>query len=167
MTGEERAPRHASFAPVIRSDARLLVCGSLPGARSLAAGRYYAHPQNQFWRLIGAVIDRDLPAMGYEQRLQALLEHGIGLWDVVASAVRAGSLDGAIRDAAPHDLPALIRAHTGLRAVAFNGGTAARIGRRLTGDLGVAAIDLPSSSPAYTLPFAQKRERWLILRDFL
>jgi hypoxanthine-DNA glycosylase len=75
----------------------LLVLGSLPGEESLAQGRYYAHPRNHFWTLIGAVIGRDLVALGYEARLAALLEAGVGLWDVVASATRRGSLDGAIR----------------------------------------------------------------------
>ena len=85
------------FPPVADADTRLLVLGSLPGAVSLAKQRYYAHPQNQFWRLIGAVIGRDLVAFPYEERLAALRESRVGLWDTVAAATRRGSLDSDIR----------------------------------------------------------------------
>ena len=67
-----------SFAPVVDARTRLLICGSLPGERSLAAGRYYAHPQNQFWRLLSPVAGVDLPALDYAARLAALLEARIG-----------------------------------------------------------------------------------------
>ena len=160
---------HHCFAPVTRPDSRILVLGSLPGAASLAAERYYAHPQNQFWRLIGAVIDRDLVPLPYEERLTALLEAGIGLWDTVAAATRKGSLDADIRLHAASDLEALAATLPALRAIGFNGATAARIGRaQLAGVPGAALIDLPSSSPAYaSLPFAAKRDAWLKLRAYL
>src|SRR3954470_14701487 len=96
-----------SFPPPIFPETRLLVLGSLPGDRSLAAQRYYAHPQNQFWRLMSGVIGRDLVALDYEARLAALSAAQIGLWDVVASARREGSTDAAIRDHVGNDLPAL------------------------------------------------------------
>src|SRR4051812_23496243 len=86
-------PRKHSFPPVVDRDVRLLVLGSLPGERSLAERRYYAHPQNQFWRLISAAADRDLVPLSYDDRLAALLGAHIGLWDVVASATRRGSTD--------------------------------------------------------------------------
>src|SRR3546814_2445180 len=72
--------RHTSFAPHVPPDARLLVLGSLPGARSLAERRYYAHPTNQFWRLLGAAIDRPLAALDYADRLDALAAARVGLW---------------------------------------------------------------------------------------
>ena len=156
-----------SFDPVIRRDARLLVCGSLPGARSLAAGRYYAHPQNQFWRLMGAVIEAPMEGFGYQERLAALGDAGIGLWDVVASGRRRGSLDAAIRLDEPHDLLGLVSAHPMLRAVAFNGATAFRIGAPLLAGAALDLLKLPSSSPAYTIGFERKREQWLRLRNFL
>jgi hypoxanthine-DNA glycosylase len=168
--------RKASFPPVAAPDARLLILGSLPGEASLAAGRYYAHPGNQFWRLVGAAIDRDIAALEYDERLAALRDAGVALWDVVASATRRGSLDGAIRDVRGNALAALAASLPLLRAVAFNGGTAARIGRRLFAGTPsdtsptaseLALIDVPSSSAAYTLPFAAKRERWKTLRSFL
>lgn len=156
------------FPPVTRPDSRLLVLGSLPGAVSLARNQYYAHPQNQFWRLIGAVIGRDLVALDYEARLETLLEAGVGLWDTVAAATRKGSLDADIRLHRASDLAALAADLPRLRAVAFNGGTSARIGRSQIGDpRGLELIDLPSSSPAYTIPFERKLEAWMRLRDYL
>ena len=160
---------HHCFAPVTRPDTRLLVLGSLPGAVSLARRRYYAHPQNHFWRLIGAAIGRDLAALDYEARLAALLDAGIGLWDTVAAATRKGSLDADIRLHEASDLAALAATLPALRAVGFNGGTSARIGRgQLEGVPGLVLIDLPSSSPAYaSLSFERKREAWAALSAYL
>lgn len=156
------------FPPVTRADTRLLICGSLPGAMSLAAGRYYANPRNHFWRLAGAVIGRDLVALAYEERLEALLDAGIGLWDTVAAATRAGSLDQAIRLHEASDLEGLAAGLPELRAVAFNGAKSASIGRRrLASRRDLALVDLPSSSPAFTVPFEAKLERWSVLRTFL
>lgn len=161
-------PIQHCFAPVVRADTRLLLVGSLPGARSLAAGRYYAHPRNQFWRLAGAAIERPLDALGYEERLDALLEAGVGLWDTVAAARRPGSLDADIRLHESSDLAGLARTLPSLRAIGFNGGTSARIGRRQIGSPPhLALIDLPSSSPAYTLPFEAKAAAWSALREYL
>lgn len=164
MTG-----RHAAFAPVADARTRVLVLGSLPGAASLSAGQYYAHPRNAFWRLIGTVAGREVAALAYPDRLAALAQARIGLWDVIATAARAGSLDAAIRDPEAADLRALVARLPELRAVAFNGGTAARIGRRqLAGVAGATLVDLPSSSPAYAgMPFAEKRARWSVLARFL
>ncbi|WP_166037572.1 DNA-deoxyinosine glycosylase [Sphingosinicella sp. YJ22] len=160
-------PLEHCFPPVVRPDTRLLVLGSLPGAMSLAAGRYYANPRNQFWRLMESVIDRPLADADYDQRLALLLDAGVGLWDTVAAAQRPGSLDADIRLHAASDLQALVATVPRLRAMAFNGGTSARVGRRQIGDTKLALVDLPSSSPAYTLPFDEKRARWLALRRYL
>jgi len=159
---------HHCFPSVTRPDTRLLLLGSLPGAVSLARRQYYAHPRNQFWRLTGEVIGRDLVPLDYEARLEALLDAGIGLWDTVAAADREGSLDADIRLHAASDLIALTRTLKRLRAVAFNGGTSARIGRAELGTVaGIDLIDLPSSSPAHTLAYARKLEAWLRLRAYL
>lgn len=160
--------RTEGLAPVVDDSARLLILGSLPGIASLKASQYYAHPQNAFWRLIGGVIALDLVPLPYAERLAALKTAGVGLWDVIVSAHRPGSLDAAIRNAEAADLHSLIASLPRLRAVAFNGGTAARIGRRsLAGVEGVTLIDLPSSSPAYTRPLAGKAAAWAVLGEFL
>jgi TDG/mug DNA glycosylase family protein len=153
---------------VVDGRTRVLVLGSLPGERSLAMAQYYAHPQNQFWRLIRAVTGADLTGAPYEQRLARLLEAGVGLWDVIGSATRRGSLDAAIRDAAPNALADFAAGLPALRAIGFNGGKAAALGRQQLGETpGLALIDLPSSSPAHTVPFDAKRARWMHLQPFL
>jgi len=157
-----------AFDPVVDSHTRLLILGSLPGDASLKAGRYYGHPQNGFWRLVSGVIGIDLVPLPYVDRLEALKAAGVGLWDVIASARRPGSLDTAIRDVEAADLNRLIDTLPGLRAIAFNGGTAARIGRRiLTLRSGIDLIDLPSSSPAYTRPLPEKAVAWSVLAKAL
>jgi hypoxanthine-DNA glycosylase len=156
-----------SFPPVVNARTRLLICGSLPGERSLAARRYYAHPQNQFWRLLSPVVGADLAALDYDARLTALLEARVGLWDVVAAATRTGSSDAAIRDLAANDLAALVATLPDLRAVAFNGGTAHRIGTRQLAGTRLALVPLPSSSPLHTVGLAAKQPAWDELRQFL
>lgn len=113
------------------------------------------------------MIDQDLVALPYPQRLDALLAAGIGLWDVVASATRRGSLDGAIRGHQPNALAELAASLPNLRAIAFNGGTSARLGRKALAGTSFALLTLPSSSPAFTLPFVEKRDAWLALKRFL
>ncbi|MEO5937824.1 MAG: DNA-deoxyinosine glycosylase [Sphingomonas sp.] len=157
-----------SFAPVVDARTRLLICGSLPGDRSLAAERYYAHPQNQFWQLLSPAAGLDLAALDYDRRLAALLEVRIGLWDVVASAARLGSSDAAIRGHAANDLPALAATLPDLRAIAFNGGTAWRLGsRQMAGIDHYELFALPSSSPLHTVGIAAKQAAWTALRAAL
>ena len=155
--------------PVARKDAVLFILGSLPGDASLAARRYYAHPTNQFWRLLGLAISEDLQALDYELRLSRLSGCRIGLWDVIASASRPGSLDQAIRKAEDNRIEHLLHDFPDLRAIAFNGKTAASAGRKLIGDArsGIDLIDLPSSSAANTKSFDEKAKAWSVLRRFI
>jgi hypoxanthine-DNA glycosylase len=162
------AIRHASFAPHVASAARVLILGSLPGARSLAERQYYAHPTNQFWRLVGEVIGQPLTTLAYPDRLAALQAKHIGLWDVIRSAERRTSSDSLIREIEAHDLATMVAHRPDLRMIAFNGGKAAAIGRRQLPVLqGIALVDLPSSSATHTLSFAAKLECWLQLRSAL
>lgn len=157
------------FPPVVDQYTRLLILGSLPGDASLQAAQYYAHPRNQFWHLLSAVTGQDLAALPYAQRLSAMQSHGVGLWDVVAEARRKGSLDTAIRAASANDLATLCAGLPCLQAIAFNGATAAGIGRRQLSDLigQLQLIDLPSSSPAHTMAYASKLTQWIKLASLL
>ena len=160
------APKRG-FPPVVDQRTQLLILGSLPGEASLAVGQYYGNPRNAFWTLMEGVIDTPLVPLAYEDRLADLLDHRVGLWDVMNEARREGSLDASIRDPAANDLLALIDTLPALRLVAFNGGTAAKLGARLVGDR-VATIALPSSSPAHAaMRLEQKAQAWTALRNTL
>lgn len=168
MDRSDPAASKASFAPEADPRARVLVLGSLPGEISLRRGQYYANPQNQFWRLMQAVVGVELDDLPYEARLAALKSAHVGLWDVIHSAERRGSLDATIRAHRPNALTELLAGLPELRAVAFNGGKAFAIGRRtLAGEARVELVPLPSSSPAHTAPFERKLEQWMALRRFL
>jgi hypoxanthine-DNA glycosylase len=159
--------RKAGFPAVVDASTRVLILGSLPGEASLALAQYYGNPRNAFWRLMEGVLDTPLVPLAYEDRLAALLSRGVGLWDVIAEAERPGSLDAAIRDPATNDLLALVETLPALQVVAFNGGTATKLGSRLIGDR-VFTLALPSSSPAHaTLNFAGKAEVWGQLKTFV
>lgn len=154
--------RKRCFDPVVNAGTRLLIMGSLPGEKSLAHSQYYAHPQNKFWLLLGEVLGIELKSLPYEQRLSTLLAHGVGLWDVVAQAHRSGSLDSNIRERDDNDLVTLAASLPQLDTIAFNGGTAAKLGLKVLGDhaSGYRIVSLPSSSPAYTLAYAEKLQAW-------
>ena len=161
------AVRKRCLDPIVDRRTRILVLGSLPGEQSLARQEYYGNPQNRFWRLMSEVIGLDLVPLDYRSRLQALLAGGIGLWDVIAEARREGSLDSRIRERADNNLLGLIAGLPALETIAFNGGTASRLGMKVLGQHAqrYRTVPLPSSSPAYTLAFAEKLTYWRRLRE--
>lgn len=158
-----------SFPPVFRSDARVLILGSMPGAESLRRREYYAHPRNAFWPIMGVLFDAG-PDLPYRRRLARLRAARVAVWDVLARCRRTGSLDAAIapESARPNDIPALLRRAPRLRRVCFNGGAAERWFRRCFGKrldrppfAGLVFQRLPSTSPAHAgRSPAKKRELW-------
>ncbi|NIC42815.1 DNA-deoxyinosine glycosylase [Aquabacterium sp. A08] len=153
-------PPLQGLAPLLDARTRLLVLGSFPSVASLAAQRYYAHPQNQFWKILGALWHLPLTDMPYSERTDALLAHGLGLWDVYASCERDGSLDSAIRHARLNDLHSLRQRCPALEAVAHHGGESFRHARH-TRALGLPVYRLPSTSPAHaSWPLARKLAAW-------
>jgi len=153
------AKLHA-FAPVIDERVEVVVLGSFPGAASLAAGQYYAHPRNAFWSIMGYVLAAPLLDLSYPQRLACLLDHRVGLWDAVARCERRGSLDVNIRRAEPADLSRLLAGAPRLRAVAFNGRMAGRVAPTIAAR-GYETAVLPSTSPTHAgLRVEYKRATW-------
>ena len=145
----------------------MLILGSLPGNRSLAVQQYYGNPRNQFWALVEAVWDVPLVSLPYEQRLAAVADTGIGLWDVYASAHRASSLDSDIRGAVTNRLEETLGGLPHCHTIACNGAQAAKSVMAQLGGKRWNIIALPSSSPAYTLPFQTKLNIWWQLKQFL
>ena len=148
--------------PLTGPGARLLICGNMPSVMSLAAGEYYGNPRNTFWRITGQIVgfDEDAP---YPARVTALLDHGIAVWDVLRSCVRAGSLDSAVqRDSmVPNDFAAFFERHPTIERMVFNGAAAETNYRRLVRDApAIPALRLPSTSPAQTMRFADKLGAW-------
>jgi hypoxanthine-DNA glycosylase len=159
-------PALRGLPPVLSRDVRVLILGSFPGMASLAAGQYYAHPRNHFWPLLSVVTGVPLTALPYRRRITALRRSGVGLWDTIVACRRQGSLDGAIRDAERAQAARVRRAAPALVVVCFNGQTAARALPDWR-DAGYATLALPSSSPAYTRPFAEKLAAWQAIGAFL
>ena len=150
--------------PLARTDARVLILGSMPGAASLLAGQYYAHRQNRFWPYMAALTDMDI-SLPYPERVQHLHGAGIAVWDVIAHCRREGSLDSAIRDEAVNDFRGFLARHPGIATVLFNGAKAeATFIRRVLPGLarpGLTCRRLPSTSPANaSQPEAAKLAAW-------
>jgi double-stranded uracil-DNA glycosylase len=157
--------RKHAFPPIIGDTPKLLILGTLPGEESLSQQRYYAHPRNHFWPLMAALLNVPLPDT-YEQRCTLLISNSIAVWDVLASAERAGSLDSALKNEKPNAIAELLREHTSLAHIAFNGQAASQLFcRHITPKLGtrattLALITLTSSSPTNVRPFEAKLENW-------
>lgn len=156
--------RLRGLPPIIDERARVLILGSFPSEASLAAGQYYAHPRNQFWRILGEILGVSLQTMDYAAKQAAVRAAGLAIWDVYASCERVGSLDAAIHNGIPNDFvqfrkSALAGRHT-LPRVCFNGRTAGRFAPQLAA-LGFETVILPSTSPANaSWSYAEKLAAW-------
>lgn len=142
-----------SFPPVVGDGARVLILGSMPGAASLDAARYYAHPRNLFWPIMGALFDAG-PDLDYLERLGRLEAAGVALWDVAAECVRPGSLDARIDagSVVPNDIAGLLARHARIERICFNGAAAATLFRRHVQPARArwpTCVRLPSTSPAH------------------
>ncbi|MEO8753870.1 MAG: DNA-deoxyinosine glycosylase [Casimicrobiaceae bacterium] len=158
--------RRRGLPPVLALDTRVLILGSFPGDASLAARQYYAHPRNHFWPVLALIVGEPLAAMPYAARLARLRVHRIGVWDTIVACERAGSLDGAIRAATSGEAERVRRVAPAVALVCFNGKTAARA-LPAWHAAGYATLALPSTSPAYTRPLAEKLAAWRVIADYL
>jgi hypoxanthine-DNA glycosylase len=148
QAGPVAAAALRGFAPILDGGVERLILGSFPSAASLAAGQYYAHPRNQFWTILGRLLDEPLAELPYAARCPRLLAHGVGVWDVYGACHRPGSADADIRAGRPNALSVLRRQAPRLARIAFNGRAAGRF-RPLFEAAGFAAQVLPSTSPAH------------------
>jgi double-stranded uracil-DNA glycosylase len=155
-----------SFAPIANRNASVLILGSMPGAASLAAREYYAHPRNAFWSIMAQLLQFNI-ASPYAVRVQALHRAHIAVWDVLKSCARNGSLDAMIEaeTEVPNDFEAFFLAHAGITRVYFNGAKAESSFRRhvvrLENPDTMQYLRLPSTSPANaSMSYARKLEAW-------
>jgi len=155
----------SGLPPVIAPNTRILILGSFPGAASLAAQQYYAHPRNALWPILSALTGEPLAELPYTDRLPRLLAHGFGLWDVLGACEREGSLDSAIRKPAANDFQRLRELCPALETVGFNGQTSGKFAPQFAAQ-GYRTVLLPSTSPALAaLTLQQKLAAWRRLND--
>ena len=160
-----------SFAPIIKTNAQVLILGSMPSQISLEKHQYYGNPRNHFWPIIYTVLDLSLPS-SYEQRVHGLTVNRIALWDVLCRCNREGSLDSSIKNETANDFANLFDTLPDLKLVCFNGSKACHMWKKHVHlpARGFDFITLPSSSPMVgknvkSLP--EKIESWKMLRKYL
>ncbi|MGM5485146.1 MAG: DNA-deoxyinosine glycosylase [Nanobdellota archaeon] len=151
------------FPAVYDERTKVLILGSFPGEESLRKGQYYGNKRNQFWKIIGEMINEDMLVMDYRQRLKTLKDNRIGLWDVVSSCEREGSLDNNIKDAEFNDIDSLELPD--LKIICFNGRKAYSRAGRINKNVKKAL--LPSTSPANAIKFEKKLNEWRIISEYI
>jgi TDG/mug DNA glycosylase family protein len=161
------------FAPIVSSDASVLILGTMPSEASLSRQQYYGHPRNAFWPIMSALFASD-PSLCYQRRKEMLMENGIALWDVLKSCNRLGSLDSKIKLATirTNDLASFFNEYKGIKRVFFNGRMAEKLyQKRILPTLNhrFSYLDyqcLPSTSPAYaSLNLEQKLDAWKVIKQ--
>ena len=133
----------------------------MPSVASLDEGFYYAHKRNCFWAMMSEILGEPLPG-SVDAKKDLLYRYKIALWDVAQSCEREGSLDSNILSPLPNDIAGLLDACHGITSILFNGGTAFRLCKKLCPEVFVKcrSLQLPSTSPAYTLPYDKKLAAW-------
>ena len=153
--------RISSFPPIVDSCSKILILGSIPGAKSLEMKQYYAHPQNKFWKIIFDIFNEEFTT-DYGQKIKFLHKKNIALWDVIDGCERKGSLDSGIKNEHANKIPEFIDAHPTLKAIFCNGQKSYRNLQKIVGkNFHLPIILLPSTSPAHAaMPYAEKRDLW-------
>lgn len=143
--------------PVYNEQSKILILGSFPSVKSREGSFFYHHPQNRFWKVLACVFgtatcEKNL-CEGYvpgtiEEKKTFLLEHGIAVWDVIASCEIEGSSDSSIREVVPNDLTELLET-AAIEKIICNGAEAHKLYvKYLEKETGRLAFKVPSTSPA-------------------
>ena len=159
--------RIASFAPIISKNSKILILGSVPGIKSLEMQEYYAHPQNKFWKILFELFKEDFTA-DYSEKLKFLQRNHVAVWDVIDSCERKGSLDTEIRNENHHNILQLLDDFPSIKAIFCNGQKSFKTLKKiLPHDFQIPIFVLPSTSPAYTIPYDKKLKEWSIIKSHL
>ena len=140
-----------SFKPSIDKKSKILILGSMPGIKSLEEQKYYAHPQNRFWRVMAYICNENfLPDFDYQKKLEVLLKNKIALWDTIKTCKRQGSLDSDIQNETPNDIRGLLKKYPDIKTICLNGNKSYSAFKKYFPDLykNCACHKMPSTSPA-------------------
>jgi len=135
------------FKPIVFKDTEILILGSFPSIKSFENNFYYAHPRNQFWKILEAVST--YPVNNRDQKIWLLKETKLGLWDMIKACSRDNSLDSSLEDEEVNDLPAFLEAHPSITKLAFAGKKSQALFETHFGYLEIERVYLPSPSAAY------------------
>ena len=161
------ADRISSFAPIISTTSKILILGSVPGVKSLEIQQYYAHPQNQFWKIVFELIGEDF-SKDYETRIETIRKNNIALWDVIDTCEREGSLDTKIRNEEHNDITKILNDHPNISAIFCNGQKSFKNLKKILGEESeIPVFVLPSTSSLHTISFDKKLKEWEIIKTFL
>lgn len=154
------------FPPLYNKDSKILILGSFPSVKSREQMFFYGHPQNRFWKVISAVYECDVPET-VEEKKRLLYEHGVALWDVIASCEITGSADSSIKNVKVNDL-SMILEEADIRQIFVNGRTAEKYYKKYTeAQVGIDAFCLPSTSPANAVWSVERLvEEWKVLKSY-
>lgn len=150
------------FSPIIDKNTTRIVVGTMPSVDSLRFGEYYGNSRNQFWKILFAVFEGGRVPADYEDKVATAHRYGIGLWDILASCKREGSLDSNIKEESLNDFPALLKEHPNVKILIFNGQNSYKYFLKAYGQLpGIEYRVMPSTSPANAMKnFEAKQKEW-------
>lgn len=161
------ADRISSFTPIVDQKSRILILGSVPGVKSLQMQQYYAHPQNQFWKIIFELFQEEFTTV-YLDRIRIIQENNIALWDVIDTCEREGSLDSTIVNEEANDILKLLEDYPNIKTIFCNGQKSFKNLNKILGKENKFSIFvLPSTSPLHTISFEKKLEEWKVLKTVL
>lgn len=150
-----------AFDPIINSQSKILILGTMPGEKSLELQQYYGNRGNQFWKIMFEMFGKPL-SNDYSERLNLLEEKHIALWDVLQYCEREGSLDSNIKNELPNDFELFYKTYPNIKAVLFSSKNAMAYYDKYVGrkpHLDYYVLPSPSGANA-TKTFAQKLEEW-------
>ena len=143
------------FDPIVFNDTKILILGSFPSIKSFENDFYYAHPRNQFWKILSNLTG--YPADTKDQRIWLLKESKLGLWDMIRSCSRENSLDSSLEEEVVNDIPGLLEQYPSIEKIAFTGRKAQALFELNFDYLEIERIYLPSPSPAYAKMTLEKK----------
>lgn len=150
------------FSPIVDKDTTRMVVGTMPSVDSLRFSEYYGNPRNQFWKILFSVFEDGRTPADYDDKVATAKSHGVGLWDILASCKREGSLDSNIKDESLNNFPALLKDHPNIKMLIFNGQNSYKYFLKAYGQLsGIEYRVMPSTSPANAMKnFDAKLKEW-------
>jgi hypoxanthine-DNA glycosylase len=152
-----------SFPPIVNTETEILILGTMPGIISLEKQEYYAHKQNQFWKILFTVFANGTVPELFKEKCKVLQQNKIGLWDVLANCERKGSLDIHIKNHTENDILGLLQEFPKINRILFNGKESQRYFMKKFGNItGIVFYVMPSTSPANTVNFEEKLKLWRI-----